>query len=245
MLVSSDQHSFLSGVWDNLLGGKRHRAEFGFAAPGLAGRSRRVGPVSNRRVFVFLPGDRCRPCGPKPREAVVPQRRRPAPGSPGEPLPAHGRRHHAPGRRQLPRQAPRRRRPGAPARRPRPREARAAVSAAARPPAGLRQRSAPPEYLRRPAAARLLPRPPALQTLPGSGKSILTAANSPGARLFAHLPFPPRCPRTSFTPESCPRSPSGGPCALGPAGREDGLLASRCCSGSITSSSCLPKPWLF
>lgn len=119
-----------------------------------------MGPVSNRRVFVFLHGDRCRPCGPKPREAVAPQRRRPAPGRPGEPLPARGRRHHAPGRRQLPRQAPRRRRPGAPARRPRPREARAAVSAAARPPAGLRQRSAQPEYLRRPAAARLLPRPP-------------------------------------------------------------------------------------
>lgn len=77
----------------------------------------------------FLPGDRCRPCGPKPREAVVPQRRRPAPGRPREPLPARGRRHHAPGRRQLPRQAPRRRRPGAPARGAGARQSRGALSA--------------------------------------------------------------------------------------------------------------------
>lgn len=105
---------------------------------------------SNRRVFVSLPGDRCRPCGPKPREAVAPQRRCPAPGRPGEPLPARGRRHHAPGRRQLPRQAPRRRRPGAPARRPRPREASAALSAAPR-------RPARPEHLGPRRGAPLLP----------------------------------------------------------------------------------------
>lgn len=173
-----------------------------------------MSPVSNRRVFVFLHGDRCRPCGPKPREAVAPQRRRPPPGRPGEPLPAGGRRHHAPGRRQLPRQAPRRRRPGAPARRPRPREARAALSAAAsaaaRPPAGLRQRCAQPEYLRRPAAARLPPRPPSSAS--GSGKSPPTASRTPRGLScpLASLPAPtPRCHRASFTAGRWPAQPLG------------------------------------
>lgn len=181
------------------VGRKWHRAEFVFVAPGLAGRSRRVCPVSNRRVFVFLHGDRCRPCGPKPGEAVAPQRRRPAPGRPGEPLPARGRRHHAPGRRQLPRQAPRRRRPGAPARRPRPREARAAVSAAARPPAGLRQRSAQPEYLRRPR--RVPPSSPrAPQTLPGSAEPAPTAASPAVCPAVRRPPSPPRRDRPWLTP---------------------------------------------
>lgn len=204
-----------------------------------------MGPVSNRRVFVFLHGDCCRPCGPKPREAVAPQRRRPAPGRPGEPLPARGRRHHAPGRRQLPRQAPRRRRPGAPARRPRPREARAAVSAAARPPAGLRPRSPWPEYLRLPAAARLLPLPPSSPSRALGRPLRPTAANCPGALLFAHLPSAPRCNRTSFTPELLPTQPLARTVCLRAGGSGGWPPASRCCSRSITSSSCLPKPRLF
>lgn len=85
MPFSSDPHRFT-----NLLcpcdrppfGRKRHRAEFGFAALGMTGK--RVCPVSNRRVFVFLPGDRCRPRGrslgkPSPRSAAA--LRPAAPGS--------------------------------------------------------------------------------------------------------------------------------------------------------------------
>lgn len=185
---------------NNLLGGNGIALSWGWRLLVFAGRRRRVRPVSNRRVFVFLPGDRCRPCGPKPREAVAPQRRRPAPGRPGEPLPARGRRHHAPGRRQLPRQAPRRRCPGAPARRPRPREARGPVSAAAWPrptqpsTSGLARRASPPAA-------------PA-----GALKSTRASAISPGASAAAALPSP------RALPTSVPRSPSGGPCALGLAG---------------------------
>lgn len=158
---------------NNLLGGNGIALSWGWRLLVLAGRRRRVRPVSNRRVFVFLPGDRCRPCGPKPREAVAPQRRRPAPGRPGEPLPARGRRHHAPGRRQLPRQAPRRRCPGAPARRPRPREARGPVKPAApgAPPPGRRRAPRSPVPQASPVAPLLPPHPPELSSPLGCRRS--------------------------------------------------------------------------
>lgn len=200
------------------VGRKWHRAEFGFAALGITGK--RVCPVSNRRVFVFLPGDRCRPRGPKPREAVAPKRRRPAPGRPGEPLPARGRRHHAPGRRQLPRQAPRGRRPGAPARRPRPPEAGAPVSAAAGTGAALRTSAASP-----PARP---PDPPRAIGRPRSSANSRVSAATRRAPCFNWTGFPQNW-RTA-----CPRA----------GGREHGLLAS-CYSRSVTSSSALPTPGLL
>lgn len=124
---------------------------------------------------------------PKPREAVAPQRR-PAPRSPGEPLPVGGR-HHAPGRRQLPREAPRGRRPGAPARRPRPPQARAPVSQRRRRPrAQLR-------YLRRLAASRP-PGPPPPPPAPRPRSQTHPRPDRPGA------------------PRSGARSP-GSTCALG------------------------------
>lgn len=152
-----------------------------------------------RMSLSFLPGDRCHPCGPKPYEAVAPQRCRPAPGRPREPLPARGRRHHASGRCQLPRQAPRRRRPRAPARGPGPGEAHGTVSAAAWPPAGPRPRSAP-RYLRRLAAAvstggPVVRRP--LSPLPRLKPLLLLALVGPGSS------------------QNSPVKPSRGPRALG------------------------------
>lgn len=160
---------------------------------------------------------------PKPREAVAPQRR-PAPRRPGEPLPVGGR-HHAPGRRQLPREAPRGRRPGAPARRPGPPQARAPVSAAAG-----RRDDASPEH--RSDTSGASPRP-ALQTL-------LLLLLLLGALREAALAAPPQPRRTGLTPELGPQRP-GSTCALG---RRGGWPRRRCCSRSMTSSPCRPTPRL-
>lgn len=166
-------------------------------------------PVSNRRVFVSLPGDRCR--RPKPREAVAPQRR-PAPRRPGEPLPVGGR-HHAPGRRQLPPEAPRGRRPGAPARRPGPSPARAPVSAAA----GRRDDASPEPSSDTSGAS---PVPPS-----GPSSAASSGRQTPPARR-AGSPHPELRPQ--------PRST----CALG----GGGWPRRRCCARSVTPSSGLPTP---
>lgn len=83
--------------------------------------------------------------------------------------------------------------------------------------------------------------PLTLRTLPKLSESTLSSANSQCPQRFADplALIEPGLPQDSF-----PRSPSGGPCALGPAGGENGLLAS-CYSQSVTSSSRLPKSWLL
>lgn len=205
---------------NNLLGGNGIALSWGWRLLVLAGRRRRVRPVSNPRVFVSLPGDRCRPCGPKPREAVAPQRCCPAPGRPGEPLPARGRRHHAPGRRQLPRQAPRRRRPGAPARRPRPREARGSVSAAARP----RPDASAPR-----AAQYLRPRPSRLS-------SRRTRRSSQVHSGVGDLPGGLSCRRPAVTPrftDLCPTQPLRRTVCLRAGGCEDFLIPSAIIPASL------------
>lgn len=121
----------------------------GDAAP--RSRAARFPLVANRRVFVFPPWGPLRPWGPKPGEAVAPQRRHPAS--------ARGRRHHAPGRLQLPRQAPRRRQ-GAPAPGARPRQVGRPVT--------------PP---RAPAAAR-----PRRTSGPGPGSPLQTPSPRPPRR---------------------------------------------------------------
>ncbi|XP_077713343.1 zinc finger protein 800 isoform X6 [Canis aureus] len=78
-------------------------------------------------------------------------------------------------------------------------------NAAARPPAGLRQR---------PAAARRPPRP-----------------SEPRGEGRPHSALGPRCGEAGAARSACPRGPSGGPCALGPASRPSAL-----------SSSCPPPP---
>lgn len=139
-------------------------------------------PVSNRRVFVSLPGDRCRPAeasgsrrpaapprAPPPRGAAA--RRRPSPRARPPPAAAPSSAGAPPGSASSP--------PGASAS-PRPRERR-------RRPAGRRQPRAQLRYLRRRAASR--PPDPPPRRAPGAA---LADPPSPTARLTRSWARSPR-----------------------------------------------------
>lgn len=106
---------------------------------------------------------------------------------------------------------------------PRPRERRRPAAA------GRRQRPAQPRV---PQAPRRVP--PSSTPPSPSPRSPRRRPRTPGVRSSSRT-SPQRLDFTESGPpqSSFPRSPSGGPCALGPAGGEGGLLAGRCYSQSI------------